>query len=140
MLRLRIRICGGRDREEVNPRYTVGMVFEKRPPGLRRRFLLRNHILGNCCLRDIEEMTRKYDLLKRTKTRGVITEITRPMPMIEECTTEQLSEIKVIFDELLAFLPTLYTTKEIEKGMYDRKRASLEKKLASVEKEIERLG
>ena len=25
--------CGGRDREEINPRYTVGMVFEKRPPG-----------------------------------------------------------------------------------------------------------
>ena len=29
---------GGRDHEEINPRYTVGMVFEKRPPGLRRRF------------------------------------------------------------------------------------------------------
>jgi hypothetical protein len=45
--------CGGRDREEINSRYTVGMVFEKRSPGLRRRFLLTNHIFGNCSLRDI---------------------------------------------------------------------------------------
>ena len=35
---------GGRDSEEINPSYTIGMVFEKCPPGLRRRFLLRNHI------------------------------------------------------------------------------------------------
>ena len=45
--------CGGRDREEINSRYTVGMVFEKRSPGLRRRFLLTNHIFGNCSFRHI---------------------------------------------------------------------------------------
>ncbi len=37
--------CGSRDSEEINPSYTVSMVFEKRPPGLRRRVLLTSHIL-----------------------------------------------------------------------------------------------
>jgi len=45
--------CGSRDDEEINPGYTVGMVFEKRPPGLRRWFSLANHILRNCGLRDL---------------------------------------------------------------------------------------
>ena len=39
--------CGGRDREEINPSYTVGMVFEKRPPGLGWRITVWNHVLCN---------------------------------------------------------------------------------------------
>jgi len=39
--------CGGRDREEINPNYTVGMVFEKRPPGLGWRITVSNHVLYN---------------------------------------------------------------------------------------------
>jgi hypothetical protein len=39
--------CCGRDREEINPGYTVGMVFEKRPPGLGRRITVSNHVLCN---------------------------------------------------------------------------------------------
>ncbi len=37
--------CSSRDGEEINPGYTVGMVFKKRPPGLRRRFLSARHVL-----------------------------------------------------------------------------------------------
>lgn len=54
--------CGGRNRKEVNPRNTVGMIFEKRPPGLRRRFLLTNQILGNCRLRDIDTQLKQLSM------------------------------------------------------------------------------
>ena len=37
--------CSSRDSAEINPGYTVCMVFKKRPPGLRKRFLLAHHVL-----------------------------------------------------------------------------------------------
>ena len=39
--------CGGRNREEINPGYAAGMVFEKRPPGLGRRITVSNYVLCN---------------------------------------------------------------------------------------------
>jgi len=44
--------CGCRDGEEIDPGHTFSMVFEKRPPSLRRWFLLMHHILRNRGLTD----------------------------------------------------------------------------------------
>jgi hypothetical protein len=37
--------CSSRDGEEINSGYAVGMVFKKRPPCLRRWFLVARHVL-----------------------------------------------------------------------------------------------
>jgi len=37
--------CGSRYGEEIDTGYTVGMVCEKRAPGLRRRITVSNHVL-----------------------------------------------------------------------------------------------
>ena len=39
--------CGSRDGEEINSNQTVCMVFEKGPPGLRRRLLMTGHVFGH---------------------------------------------------------------------------------------------
>jgi hypothetical protein len=39
--------CGSRDGEEIDTGYTVGMIFEKRSPGLGRRITVSNHVLCN---------------------------------------------------------------------------------------------
>jgi hypothetical protein len=58
--------CGSRNCEEINSGYTVGMVFEKRPPGLRGRFLLTNHILGNCRFRYIDTKLDQFPIDSRS--------------------------------------------------------------------------
>lgn len=60
---------GRRDGEEINPSYTIGMVFKKRSPGLRGRLLLRCHILRDCGLRDIDPKLKQFPMdSRRTPT------------------------------------------------------------------------
>ena len=79
------------------------------------------------------------NLTGSNNTRSWIQEINQAAPPLKECELEQLNEIKSIYIKVLELLPSLYKPKEVEKGMYERKKISLEKKLALIEKQIDRL-
>lgn len=88
----------------------------------------------------IKDMQEYLDVLIKYNQRSYTAEINGAAPPLKECELEQLNEIKSIYVNVLELLPSLYKPKEVEKGMYERKKISLEKKLALIEKHIDRLG
>ena len=88
----------------------------------------------------ISAMREHLKSLIENKDRAKTEQLNQLMPPLKTCSFKQLNEIKSLYVEVLEQLPQLYKPKEIEKGMYDRKKATIERKLASIEKQIDRSG
>jgi hypothetical protein len=61
-----------RNGEEINGGKLLGMVLQKYAPGLRRRFVMSNHVFGNCCLRDIDSEFEQFAMNSRCSPEGII--------------------------------------------------------------------
>ena len=88
----------------------------------------------------ISEALEKIEQLLNSRiyrdSRGWMDDLTLQKDRLNECTTEQLEKLMILYSQFIEDLPNCYTDAEIDKGMLDRKVKATKNKMEQVSKKL----